>query len=76
VQPLLYQAGDARVGNAVLDEFDQPFVLDGVEGNHDTLPLSTTFPKPSSLPAQTTLSKAVVCRLSAASNALVDCTFC
>jgi hypothetical protein len=51
-------------------------MVDFIEGNHDTLPLSTTFPNPSSLPDKTTLSKAVVCRSSAASNALVDCAFC
>ena len=31
VQPLLYQADDARVGHAVFDEFDQPTMFDGVE---------------------------------------------
>ena len=43
VQPLLDVAHDALVRDPVLDEFNQPFVNYGVEGNYDTIPIINTL---------------------------------
>jgi hypothetical protein len=48
-EPLLDQVNDPPIGDPVLDELDQPFVVDGVERAMTLIPLSTTdlppFPK-------------------------------
>ena len=40
VKPFLDMANHTLVSNAVLNELDQPFVIDGIERPHDTLPTS------------------------------------
>ena len=47
LQPLANQTEDAPVANPVFDEPNQPLMTDGVEGNHDTLPIISTFPRES-----------------------------
>jgi len=35
---------DARITDPPLHQLDQDFVVDRVEGHHDTLPIISTFP--------------------------------
>ena len=45
IQPFLDVPQDPFVYDSMLDEFYQPFMVDGIKGNHDTLPTSTVILK-------------------------------
>jgi site-specific DNA recombinase len=43
LQPFLDQADDAPVADPMLQEANQPFLADFIEGRYDTLPISAMF---------------------------------
>jgi len=49
VEPFLDQPHNAPICDPVLDELDQPFVGEMIEGLYDTLPIIRTFPRKSRL---------------------------
>jgi len=73
-EPLPDQADDARVGDPVLQEADQPFLADRVEGNRRKLPTSTMFRSWFGSSAGITPSRTVSLRSSAEDTATVDHT--
>jgi len=66
----------APINDASRERHHQFSVWNTTEGNHDRLPLSTTFLNRSSSREQATHSKACGCRSLAGGNVPVDCTFC
>src|SRR3954453_22036485 len=73
-QPFPDQADDARVGDPVLQEADQPFLADRVEGNRRKLPTSMMFRSWFGSSAGITPSRIVSLRSSAEDTATVDHT--
>ena len=73
-EPLPDQADDARVGDPVLQEADQPFLADRVEGKRRKLPTSTMFRSWFGSSAGITPSRTVSLRSSAEDTATVDHT--
>jgi hypothetical protein len=58
LQPFLDQADDAPVADPMLQELDQPFLVDLVEGSIDRLPISAMFRLRQPFSADATRSRA------------------
>ena len=76
LEPLAHEANDALVADPVLEETDQPVVVDRVEGTPDTLPISKTFRRQCASCAGAMPLKGKNSRCSGAASVQASCICC
>jgi hypothetical protein len=75
-EPLADQSQDSRVTDPVLEESHHPGMIDGVEGTHDTLPISKSFRRQCVSCAEAMPLKGKNLRCSGAASGPASCIYC